>query len=318
LKCCWLTSTAIPVPSANPWAEPPEPPRKLLVATNQAVYILRENYREPCSICTPDLFCPAGPILEARIEYESMTTIIRGYGGNAFRLVWESGMFSMEEHIDLASNKIDEVDQVIDVIVGGCFAVGQDVELQEDAVTWWELMRQINPPPFDASMLDTMDRVLCYDYCHFREVKGGRKPDEDDWRFVSICLTGASTKPLPDDNPQTWSPEGSKTPMELKNFFLFHEDLRFWQDADDPHRRFTKILEWAASPDTKMDFLEMEDAIIMLYLKEQKFQIKFGVVANRRQYRCALNWFVEGGTAAFKPAPAEEEGDKGKSPKKGK
>ena len=59
-----------------------------------------------------------------------MTTIIRGYGGNAFRLVWESGMFSMEEHIDLASNKIDEVDQVIDVIVGGCFAVGQDVELQ--------------------------------------------------------------------------------------------------------------------------------------------------------------------------------------------
>ena len=32
---------------------------------------MKESYYEPCTVCTADKFCPAGPSLDVRIEYDS-------------------------------------------------------------------------------------------------------------------------------------------------------------------------------------------------------------------------------------------------------
>ena len=111
----------------------------------KAIYILQESFREPCTICAADKFCPEGPRVvvtlpavddnwsdcleqEPGIDYENVTHIIRGYGGNAFRLHWE-GMI-MDKYIDLASDEVGVVDLMISTIVGAAADLGTPVRVE--------------------------------------------------------------------------------------------------------------------------------------------------------------------------------------------
>jgi len=41
----------------------PAPAPRLLLCTNRAIYVARPSFREPCTICTSDQFCPEGPVV---------------------------------------------------------------------------------------------------------------------------------------------------------------------------------------------------------------------------------------------------------------
>jgi len=271
-------------------------------------------------------------VMEERIEYGDVRELTRGYGGNALRIEWETGLlFASRYQYDVFTiHRV--VDEIIETIA--CCArdhENSELEVKDDAVTWVQLMKCINDE-YDETMLDAMDRVLIYNYAFMREVTGltsVKQKDECDWYHVAVVMTGTAKIPLP-DKPSTFT-YTVKTPISLKGIHIIHENLRNWNQEEDliVHQSYPGKWGikggWGVDPlffetpdgnpgDAKFDFPDVEMAILAVHVSDRIFEFRFGSKSTLWQYLRAIQWFSEGGIQAF--APVVKEADDGKKKKK--
>ena len=192
------------------------------------------------------------------------------------------------------------------------------MEILDDKVTWVELMKQVNDD-FDPGTLDLLDRILLYDYAMMCEVVPGQKPEDTKWKHVSVAMSGSCKTPLPEPRPEECTTD-NKSKIELKNMYVFHEELKYWLEPDEGRKMYRKLLEFTVTSDNKLDFIEHEMPILKMTIGKAQYLVKFGSTVNREKYRRALNWFFEGGADAFMSPDdgggGDDEGGKKKKKKK--
>ena len=204
-----------------------DPPKRLLVCTQDAIYVLRNSWSPPCSVCTSDQFCPDGPVLLHRIEYDAVLEIIRGFGGNMFRLTYENrGVYTTEDNLDFISDTCGVVDRLIEIIVSGV-PTGQQVDVKTDQMTWLQLSKVINNGETKLDNIENM--VMMYNAVQTRPISQNKKTGvisvNGDWEIRSVVLTAS----VPLEFQIT--PDGftSDAQIELKQLLFFKEDYREWQ-----------------------------------------------------------------------------------------
>eukprot|EP00658_Telonema_sp_P-2_P032054 TRINITY_DN23838_c0_g1_i5.p1 TRINITY_DN23838_c0_g1~~TRINITY_DN23838_c0_g1_i5.p1 ORF type:complete len:1742 (+),score=459.44 TRINITY_DN23838_c0_g1_i5:215-5440(+) len=286
-----------------------DPPRRLVVCTHNMIYVLRNSYYPACSVCTPDKFCPDGPVLMHEIRYENVLEVLRGFGGNMFRLVYEAkgAVYSTEETLDFITDVDGVVDDMIETIISGVPQSSQ-VELMYDAMTWLQLSRKINNGESRVDRIENM--VFKYNTVQTKRGKRHKKTKEismeDEWKLRSIVLTT--------DVPLEWqlTSDGcsSTSSLQLKQFIVFKEDYREWQAkellSNQPSDDFLTVKAEIDAGSVEISNLPVEEPVLRLYSGDDVTDVQFGSSETLKEWIRVIHTYTEGGFASKDPLKSKD------------
>jgi len=316
----------------NPWSKIPrakklpQPVPRLVVCTNRAIYIYKPPWREPCTVCSSDKFCPEGPVYDRCIEWGQVSEIVRGFAGAVVRIIYEETYMGIpvERCEDLLSLPYGQSDELIQTLLLG---VGSESEahVTEDDFTWKELSTHVNGGALPLDLDEINEVILLYTpvRARYRSTGPGLGEPMSEWSHMTLVLTCS----VPAGTQVQERRTDYKGALELTSIYGFQMNLaRFLHDDDDVHQQLWKC---GATPgEVKISPMpEVEQPILLFVMKDFILEAHFGSTVTADHWMRSLIWYTDcdaKGTPAvlgdweFKVAGAEEEEGKGKKGKKKK
>eukprot|EP00743_Colponemidia_sp_Colp-15_P011317 GILK01012605.1.p1 GENE.GILK01012605.1~~GILK01012605.1.p1 ORF type:complete len:706 (-),score=168.24 GILK01012605.1:166-2160(-) len=268
---------------------------RLVVLSNEAFYILKRPRGEPCSVCSPDQFCPAGPLLVARRRYHDLKRLVIGVGDQFMATVFHNTGFrnkgdSLEITVFPQYGIRDRVLNIFERVLRSDVNT-ESVEFEQDVLT--EAVMK--------SKLGVTD-VKQFTFCHLI-VRGNRK--------YRVCVLTPQEFIVAEIYTQYWTLDPTYEDIDQQEKAL-DEDESLDADAmakkkdalkklrtqrqKEAERKREEAMHKLIGVDSKeslnslsqVEFGPAEDATLRLTFGKKKYMLLFGCDASREQWRRGL------------------------------